>query len=329
MERKKANDYPVKKPMPELTRRGFASAIAGAVCSVGALRGQSAEPWAGDSVIDCHHHLRSTPEASIAHLDGCRISNALFLTRDVAADRIRAIRAQYPGRFPGWFAATDITKPGAEEILTNAVKSGASGLGELKFHVEAAGSELRRMYALAAELNVPILIHFQEVPHTPTEGVFATGFRNFEAMLKAYPKTRFIGHADAFWANISADYANEAAYPTGKIKRGGVTDKLLGDYPNLYGDLSANSGNNALSRDPEFTPGFLDRHQDKLIFGSDCACSDGKGGGVSQANNPTAARVAGKCVARETLSLLKRTTSPAVFRKLAWDNAHQTYALKA
>src|SRR5450432_609289 len=315
--------------MTELTRRGFASAIAGSVCSAGAIYGQSAEPWAGDSVVDCHHHMRSTPEASIAHLDGCRISNALFLTRDVGADRIRAIRVQYPGRFLGWFAATDITRPGAEEILTSAVKSGASGFGELKFHVEAAGPELRRMYALAAELSVPILIHFQEVPHTPAEGVFATGFRNFEAMLKAYPKTRFIGHADAFWANISADYANEAAYPTGKIKHGGVTDKLLGDYPNLYGDLSANSGNNALSRDPEFTPGFLDRHQDKLIFGSDCACSDGKGGGVSQANNPTAALVAGKCVARETLSLLKRTTSPAVFRKLAWDNAHQTYALKA
>jgi hypothetical protein len=149
------------------------------------------------------------------------------------------------------------------------------------------------MYALAAELNVPIRIHFQEVSHTPTEGVFATGFRNFEAMLKAYPKTKFIGHADAFWANISADYANEAAYPAGKIKRGGVTDRLLGDYPNLYGDLSANSGNNALSRDPEFTPGFLERHQDKLIFGSDCACSDGKGGGVSQGKNPPAARMAG------------------------------------
>jgi hypothetical protein len=55
------------------------------------------------------------------------------------------------------------------------------------------------MYALAAELNVPILIHFQEVSHTPTEGVFATGFRDFKAMLKAYPKTKFIGHADASW----------------------------------------------------------------------------------------------------------------------------------
>jgi hypothetical protein len=31
---------------------------------------------------------------------------------------------------------------------------------------------------------------------------------------------------------------------------------------------------------------FLDRHQDKLMFGSDCFCSDGKGTGLSQANNP-------------------------------------------
>jgi hypothetical protein len=166
------------------------------------------------------------------------------------------------------------------------------------------------------------------VPHTPTEGVFSTGFKNFEAMLKAYPKTRFIGHADAFWANVSADYANEVAYPAGRIKPGGVTDKLLGDYANLFGDLSANSGNNALSRDPEFTNGFLKRHQDKLIFGSDCSCTDGRGGGIAQAGNPAASRLAGKCVARETLAVLNRSTSRAVFRKLTWENAHKTYGLK-
>ena len=57
-----------------------------------------------------------------------------------------------------------------------------------------------------------------------------------------------------------------------------------------------------MSRDPEFTADFLKRHQNKLLFGSDCACSDGHGGGVSQNNNPAAARMAGKCVARETLS---------------------------
>jgi predicted TIM-barrel fold metal-dependent hydrolase len=227
----------------------------------------------------------------------------------------------------GWFASTDITKQQAGELLSKAVKAGAIGFGELKSHVTAAGPELRRVYALAADLDVPVLVHFQEVPHTPSEGTFATGFKDFEAVLKAYPKTRFIGHADAFWANISADYVNESAYPTGKIKRGGITDRMLGDYPNLFADLSANSGNNALSRDPEFSEIFLKRHESKLIFGSDCACADGRGGGISQANNPGAARVAGKCVARETLTLLHRTLTPAAFRTVTWENAHRIYKL--
>jgi hypothetical protein len=77
-----------------------------------------------------------------------------------------------------------------------------------------------------------------------------------------------------------------------------LTDKWLSDFPNLYADMSANSGNNALSRGLDFSKGFVVRHQDKLIFGSDCSCADGKGGGVSQANNPEASRLAGKCVAR-------------------------------
>jgi len=310
-----------------ITRRQFAKVAAAAPAARLTAQEPAGNPWGGP-VVDCHHHIRRAPEQNIAHLNGCGISNAMLLARANSADDVKAIDTQYPGRVLGWFGSANIASPDAEEQLTKAVNSGAIGFGEIKFHVEAAGPELRRMYALAAELQVPILVHFQEVPHTPTEGVFATGFKNFEAMLKAYPKTTFIGHADAFWANISADYANQEAYPAGKIKPGGVTDKLLSGYPNLYGDLSANSGNNALSRDPEFTPGFLKRHMDKLIFGSDCSCTDGKGGGISQAGNPAAARLAGKCVAHETLALLKRTVSAADFRKLTWENAHRVYRLK-
>jgi len=288
----------------------------------------SASEWGGP-VVDCHHHLRRDPESNVAHLDGAGMSNAMVLARENSADAMKELEAKYPGRFLGWFASADITKPTAEELITKAVKQGAIGIGELKSHVEAAGPELKRMYALAAELNVPVLVHFQEVPHTPTEGTFSTGWKNFEAVLKANPRTKFIGHADAFWANVSADYANESAYPSGPIKPGGITDKLLSDYANLFGDLAANSGDNALARDPGFTPGFLKRHEDKLIFGSDCSCTDGKGGGISQAGNPGASRLAGKCVARETLKLLKANASPAAFKKFTWENAHRVYKLKA
>ena len=58
---------------------------------------------------------------------------------------------------------------------------------------------------------------------------------------------------------------------------GGITDRLLSDYPNMYGDLSAGSGLNALRRDEEHARGFLDRHQDKLLYGSDCDDRAGEG----------------------------------------------------
>jgi predicted TIM-barrel fold metal-dependent hydrolase len=305
-------------------RQALAASVAALATRVG---GETAALWGGP-VLDCHFHLRQGLDANYVHMKGCEVTNAVLLARANAVEQIQAMEAKYPGVFV-WSATADITKPDAEAVLSAAVKQGALGLGEIKFHVACDGPELRRMYALAADLKVPILIHFQEVPHFDGEGVFSTGFQHFETILKAYPKTTFIGHADAFWANVSADYRNDVAYPTGPVKPGGITDKLLSDYANLFGDLSANSCNNALSRDAEFTHGFLARHQDKLIFGSDCSCSDGKGGGISQSNNPAASRLAGKCVARETLTVLKQSASVQAFRKMTWENGHKVWQFAA
>jgi len=309
-------------------RREFLQSIAAAALVPAFGRQAGANEW-GSPVFDLHFHLRAQMASNLAHLDGAGVTKANLLTRGAVLDQVKALDAAAPGRFT-WFNSSDVSQPDAERALTQAVKDGAQGFGEMKFHVAADGPELRRIYALAAELHVPILVHFQEVDHFANEGTWSTGFaKTFAKILESYPKTTFIGHADAFWANVSADYHNEAAYPSGPIVRGGLTDKWLGDYPNLFGDLSANSGNNALSRDATFTADFLTRHQDKLFFGSDCTCSDGHGGGVSQANNPAASRLSGKCVARETLTVLKRSTSPAVFEKIAWSNIHKLLRIPA
>ena len=66
-------------------------------------------------------------------------------------------------------------------------------------------------------------------------------------------------------------------YPKGRVKARGLTEELLQDYGNLYADLSAGSGLNAITRDPEFYRGFIERHSRKLVWGSDCDCHDGKG----------------------------------------------------
>ena len=308
-----------------MNRREFLETVAAAAAVPMLPRQASADEW-GTPVFDLHFHLRPQRADNVAHQDGAGVTKANLLTRGHVLDQVKAVQAAAAGRFT-WFNSYDVTQPDAEQALTEAVKNGAEGFGEMKFHVAADGPELRRMYALAADLRVPILIHFQEVDHVPNEGAWSTGFaKTFESVLKAHPRTTFIGHADAFWANVSADYHNEAVYPTGPVTRGGVTDTWLGDYPNLFGDMSAVSGNNAMSRDPEFAAGFLERHQDKLVFGSDCSCRDGRGDGYS---NPAAPHMAGKCVARETLSLLKRATTPIVFQKIVWGTAHKLLRIPA
>ncbi|HIE18920.1 TPA: amidohydrolase, partial [Candidatus Bathyarchaeota archaeon] len=46
-------------------------------------------------------------------------------------------------------------------------------------------------------------------------------------------------------------------------------DYLLKRYGNLYADLSADSGFNALARDTEYAKEFLERNSGKLLFGTD------------------------------------------------------------
>ena len=289
-------------------RRAFLqSAIAFAAAS--RLHGQGAASEWGGPVLDVHLHLRPNADGNFNHIEGAGVAKAVLLSNATAASHAKELIAAYPGRFV-WFASTDVTQPDAVERLRAALQDGAIGLGEMKSRVEAAGPEMQRVYALAAERNVPVTIHFQEISQPGSVGTYNTGLKKFDAMLKAFPRTKFFGHADAFWANVSADYAEETAYPTGRIKPGGVTDRLLSDFANLYADMSANSCNNFLSRDPEFAAGFLERHQDKLVFGSDCQCQDGHGAGT--ANN--------RCVARATLTALKTLASPAVVRKITWEN---------
>jgi hypothetical protein len=107
-------------------------------------------------------------------------------------------------------------------LIRTGLNGGAIGIGELKYPVQVYGPEMRRVYDIAGELHVPVLIHFEE-------GGFNSGIGRLPELLKSYPKTIFIGHAQSWWANISADAANESGYPAGRVRPGGLTDKLLAD----------------------------------------------------------------------------------------------------
>lgn len=310
-----------------MKRRNFLKAAAAAIPAA-KLFSQSQPQWTwGGPVLDTHLHLRRDPDSCFTHIQGSGVTNAVLLTpyKDEAAAQQEMERRQ--GHFVR-SVAYDPAASDAPQVFRTALQNGAVSMGELKYHLALDGPEMRRVYDIAADMDVPVMMHIQNFPHFPGEMPYNTGYDHFDKVLQAHPKTKFIGHGDLFWANISAVVPIDRGYPTGPIKPGGLTDKWLSDYPNLYGDMSANSCNNALSRDAGFSPGFIERHQEKLIFGSDCSCLDGHGAGISQGRNPEAARLAGKCVARETLHLCQQITTPAVFRKITWDNGIRVFRLK-
>jgi hypothetical protein len=70
--------------------------------------------------------------------DAERVRRINLLTRGRVLDQVKALHAAAPGRFT-WFNSYDVAQPDAEQVLTQAVKSGAQGFGEMKFHRRVLG----------------------------------------------------------------------------------------------------------------------------------------------------------------------------------------------
>ncbi len=196
---------------------------------------------------------------------------------------------------------------GAVQEIERYLKLGGVIVAEQKFGVECDSPAMQKIYELAGAYNVPVLMHWQFK-------MYNYGFERFHKMLEKYPRVNFLGHAQTWWGNVDRNHLDQAVmYPKGAVAGGGLTDRYLSDYPNMYGDLSAGSGLNALTRDEEFARGFLNRHQDKLLYGSDCSDSEGTGP---------------KCQGAQTIAAIRRLAgSRAVERKLLHDNAKRLFRL--
>lgn len=222
-------------------------------------------------------------------------------------DDCLAIARRHPGEF--FFGANEVSDlEDAPAVIEKYLKLGAVIIGEQKFGVECDAPAMRRLYALAADFGVPILLHWQT-------GSYNHGFDRFHRMLEQHPRTNFIGHAQTWWANIDAANVDDPRnlYPRGKVKPGGLTDRYLRDYANLFADLSAGSGLNAFARDPEHGRAFLERHQDKLLYGSDCTDV-----------NAVPVQCSG---ARQLAQVKALSPSLAVERKIRYENARRLFRL--
>lgn len=105
------------------------------------------------------------------------------------------------------------------------------------------------------------------------------GSPRLEKLLSAVPGRILIGHATGFWAEISGEIKPEDKfiYPKGRVEKEGSLFRLLRTYPNLFADISANSGFNLISRDRELGVRFLCEFQDRVLFGTDVCFADPKG----------------------------------------------------
>lgn len=222
-------------------------------------------------------------------------------------DDALALARKYPDEFA--FGANEVSDlDEAPQVVEKYLKLGAVVIGEQKFGVECDSPAMQKLYRLAETYRVPILLHWQV-------GSYNHGFERFHVMLQKFPRVNFIGHAQTWWANIDRAYVDDAKnlYPKGRVTAGGLTDRYLSDYPNMFADLSAGSGENAFKRDPEHARAFFARHQDKLMFGSDCV-------------DPTA-ELAVCSGARQIAQIRAFAPNPAAVRKILFGNAQKLFRL--
>lgn len=181
-------------------------------------------------------------------------------------------RDRFPERFILGYCP-DPTKPNAPALLEAAVKiHGVKACGEWKFRQPIDDPRSIELFRTAGSLNLPVVLHL-DVPWL--NGQYQSEWYggtvdNLERTLQACPDTKFIGHAPGFWREISRnDESNAELYPKGLVSPGGRLYQMFDRYPNLYADLSAQSGLGALKRDPAHACTFIQRFGGRLLFGRD------------------------------------------------------------
>jgi predicted TIM-barrel fold metal-dependent hydrolase len=300
-----------------LTTRGYGAASS------------AAQPSSSEPIIDIHQHLGYSgrpDDVLLAHQRAIGATTTILLPAGRNATRAsthggvaNGLQAEALGteacsqfarahRGAFLFGANDVPDlAGATQEIERYLTRGAVVIAEQKFGVECDSAEMQNIYMLARSYDVPVLMHWQF-------NMYNYGFERFYKMLEKFPRVKFLGHAQTWWANIDRNHADQSVlYPKGPITAGGLTDRYLSDYPNMYGDLSAGSGLNALTRDEDFTRDFLTRHRQKLVFGSDC--NDRDGGGPN-------------CLGAQIIAAVRRlSASRQIERALLYENAKNVFRL--
>lgn len=187
---------------------------------------------------------------------------------------------KYAEKFPDKFIlgySPDPRKPEAIDMLESAISMyGVKIYGELKLRMMYDNLDAIRLFKYCGEKGLPVVVHIDyeidnKSRYPRPNWWFGGGIEAFERAVKACPYTNFVGHAPGFWAHISGDdqYLT-VSYPKGSVLPNGKIKEMFDKYPNLYCDISAGSGLNALKRDPSHALEFLDKYRDRIMYARDC-----------------------------------------------------------
>jgi len=234
-------------------------------------------------IIDIHTHLGAIRSSGrglrgwvhvsvddlLDYMDACGISIAvvlpiqkvkgigedLWLTEDV----LRACRSHPDRLIP--FCVVDPLAGDAGKKVEAYAKAGCGGFGEHRVPLPVDHPANLALYSVCQDLGMPLLIEIGDL--------YNFDFDAFVEVTSRFPKLTFIAHGPGWWREISAVSDKTRQYPSGPVVRGGGVEKALSERRNLFADISATSGYNALSRDTLFSKEFVERFSNRLMFGTD------------------------------------------------------------
>jgi len=216
--------------------------------------------------LTARHLLKLMDKHGIEQACLLPMENPEFTSFYVTNEEVLRACKRHPDRFIP-FCNVDPRREGPlRGILEYYRDLGCKGFGEGIAALPIDDPRCVEMYAICGEFGWPVILDIMGVANIDN-----VGFPRYQRMLRELPDTNFLGHAMHFWAEISGDVTADqiTRYPKGSVTPGGTVPMMLKTYPNLFGDISAGSGYNALTRDPEFCYRFLEEFQDKLVLGTD------------------------------------------------------------
>ena len=227
-----------------------------------------------------------SPERLIEMMDAADIDKAVVLSTLSPEFRYTLVTpeetiencARFPGRLipfcnmdPRYL--TFSPKSDFRPLLEAYKELGCKGVGEYIPNLPFDDPLNMRFFEAVEEVGLPLTFHVSGAIGGSYGCYDEAGLPRLETVLRAFPDLVFLGHSQPFWAEIGLDAVRDGGrvgYPKGPVTPGRVVE-LMRQYPNLHGDLSANSGFNAISRDPEFGFRFMEEFQDRLYWGTDIA----------------------------------------------------------